>query len=170
VQRIWIFVTLTLLVWLSGNAVGQRQGVTTLSVNVAPESRVDPSRVPVNFVITGDGRDDVASQTTLVTALVRSLPGRQVHLTADLSSLTGPTGAIAAAQFEWSGSVVHATGRARSASCTSGNFANGASPDLVSGWFESGSLTCSVSFRLANQRSLSPGTYTAVFALTLQMR
>ena len=165
-QRAWIFITLSLLLWLSGNAIGQRQGSTSLTVNVAPESHVDPSRVPVRFVVTDSGEADESLHTAVITARVRSLPGRQVHLTAAISGATAPPG-TQGAQFEWSGSVVRATGAARSASCGSGSFANGGAQELVGGWYESGTLTCSISFRLVNPRDLAPGVYTAVFDLAL---
>jgi hypothetical protein len=170
VQRIWIFITLTLLLWLSGTAVGQRRGATTLSVRVAPESQVEPSQVPVRFVVSADGRDDVAGEPTLVTARVRSVPGRQIHLMAAVGGVTGPSDGAPSARFEWSGSAVQASAGARTASCANGAFADGASQDLVTGWYQSGSLTCSFSFRLANARELLPGTYTAIFALTLETR
>jgi hypothetical protein len=170
VQKFWIYFPLTLLLWWSGNAVGQRQGTTTLAVNVVPESQVDPSRVSLRFVVSGDGRDEVISQPTLVTARVRALPGQQIHLTAAVSSVSGPADGAKAARFEWSGTMVRASGEVRTATCTNGAFPDDGPQELVAGWSQSGSLTCGFSFRLANPSDLPPGTYTAVFALALQTR
>jgi hypothetical protein len=136
-------------------------------LNVVPESQLIPTQFSVRFIVSADGASDSLSQTQIAVARIRALPNRQIHLTARLRDVSGPSGAAPAAVIEWSGSPLNATGGAMSATCTSGSFASAPSQEMVEGWPSSGTLTCRVAFTLANPRALPPGPYTASFDLTL---
>jgi hypothetical protein len=165
--RICIVLAIGIALWPNGSAVGQRAGSTRLVLTVVPEFRLDPSRLLVQFTVSPNGVGDIASQPAAVSAWARSLPGRQIHLTAHVGVVTGPSGPAPDAAIEWKGSALRSTAGGRAATCTSGSFSAGTTQELVAGWQESGILACAIAFRLANPHELAPGTYTAAFDLSL---
>jgi hypothetical protein len=165
--RALIVLTITTAFWPAARVAGQRAGSTTLLVNVVPEFQVTPTQLSVRFIVSGDGATDILTQTALVAARARALPNRQIHLTASLGDVTGPTGAAPSAIIEWIGLSLGATGGAQSATCTSGSLAAGSLQDLAAVWPSSGSITCRIAFTLANPRNLPPGSYSTVIAVAL---
>jgi hypothetical protein len=85
-----------------------------------------------------------------------------------LANLSGPAGAVPISAIRWSGSSLVAAAGAQAASCAGGSFPSGDTQDLVAGWQRSGTLTCAVTFWLADPRSLPPGAYTGVVDFTLR--
>jgi hypothetical protein len=154
-HRAGIILIVVVTMWPPAKVVGQRRGSTSLLVNVVPESQLTPPRLSMRFTVSADGSGDDLRQTSIVTARVRALPNHPIHVTARL------TGAPPDAIFEWSGSVLTAAGGAQGATCSSGSFAAGASQELVADWATSGTISCRVTFRLANARALPPGVYSA---------
>ncbi|MBZ5624916.1 MAG: hypothetical protein LAQ69_40370 [Acidobacteriia bacterium] len=153
---------------LAATVAAQRTATTTLVVRVAPEQRLNVSRVSLQFRVSADGAGDVTSQTATVAAWVRALPGQRIRLTATTGSLSGPPGAVPSSAIRWSGSPASATGGGQGASCTSGSFESHGPQDLVAGWTRSGTLSCAVVFSLADPRSLPPGQYTGTVDLALR--
>src|SRR5208283_2524346 len=153
-----------------GTGAAQTSGTTSLVMQVNPEARLDPQQIAVNFRVSADGASGVTSQTTGVTAWVRALPGQQIRVTANLSSLSGPNGLVPVTQVTWAGSTAGATGGGQAATCSSGTFATGATEDLVLGWQRPGTLTCAVSFALAAPGNLAPGVYSGTVNLALGER
>jgi len=145
----------------------QRNGGTTLVVQVRPEAHLDPSQVMLSFRVSADGTADVTTQTAAIAAWVRALAGQQIHLRAIVANLAGPDGPVAASQLSWSGSPAQATGGGQQAGCTSGSFSGGAARDLAANWQRSGTLTCAVTFSLASPRALTPGNYSGTVQLAL---
>jgi hypothetical protein len=145
----------------------QRAGGTALAVSVGPEARLSQPQVVVRFVVSDGGTGDVVTQSAVVGAWVRSLPGQQIRLTARTGEVQGPGGPVRAA-IRWNGALARATGGGESAACASGSFASEARQDLVNGWSRSGTLSCVVDFELVNPRELQPGVYTAVIDLDLR--
>jgi hypothetical protein len=159
-----------LMAYLIGPGGAQRSGTTTLAVQVNPEARLDPQEVALNFRVSADGASDVTTQTTIVAAWVRTLPGQQIRVTASLNAFNGPDGPVPPTQLNWVGSTTQATAGAQAATCSSGTFQTGTRQDLVLGWQRSGTLTCAVTFALAAPRSLSPGLYSGTMNLALGTR
>jgi len=160
---------LTLLLAACFALGSEHRGTTTLSLRVDPEARLDPQHIPLTFRVSSDGASDVTTQTASMAAKVRALPGQQIHVTARLTSLNGPAGAVAAGALRWSGAVAEATAGGQPAACSSGTFQAGAAGDLVTGWQQSGSVACSLSFQLAT-RNLEPGAYSGEVDLALDVR
>ena len=159
-----------LLACLVSPGGAQRNGSTTLVVQVNQEARLDPQQVALNFRVSADGASDVTSQTASVAAMVRALPGQQIRVTARLGSLNGPDGPVPVTQVGWAGSTTRATAGGQGATCSSGTFQAGATQDLVLGWQRSGILTCAVNFGLAAPRGLAPGLYSGTVDLALDTR
>lgn len=148
----------------------QRSATTTLAVQVNPEARLDPQQVALNFRVSADGASNVTTQTTIVAAWVRALPGQQIRVTASLNAFSGPAGPVPAALLTWVGSTARATAGAQAGTCSSGTFQTGPTQDLVLGWQRSGILTCAVTFALVEPRSLPPGLYSGTMNLALDTR
>ena len=159
-----------LLACLVSRSGAQRSGTTTLVVQVNQEARLDPQQVALNFRVSADGASDVTTQTASVAASVRAVPGQRIRVTASLASLNGPDGPVPVTQVGWAGSTIHATAGGQAAACSSGTFQPGAAQDLVTGWQQSGILTCAVSFELAAPRSLAPGLYSGTVNLAVGTR
>jgi hypothetical protein len=167
-RRIFVFVAtvaLALFFCPAANVVAQRTGSSSLVVTVAPEAHFIPPQIPLRFTVSADGATDVIRQSANVSAWVRALPGQQIHVTAHLGTVTGPSGTLPSSAIAWTGSVSRATAGGQAATCTSGSFTSGATQDLVAGWRSSGTLTCALTFSLSNPRSLPPGLYTATIDL-----
>jgi DNA-binding response OmpR family regulator len=141
---------------------------TTLAVHVEPEARLSQSQVPIQFFVSSDGTADVVSQSAIVAAWIRAMPGQQIHLTARSGEVIGPSGATGAAEIRWNGSLTSATVGGQAATCTTGLLVSETWQALVSGWQRSGTLICSLKFELVNPRILAPGTYAAVVSLDLR--
>jgi len=130
---------------------------TTMLVQVTPEAYLVPKRIPLHFQVLADG-SSVTAQTESITAWVRTLPGKAVRITA--RPITGLA-------LSWSGTVMRATQGAKAASCTSGMFEAATPGELVSGWSQSGVLTCAVTFTLAEAKTLPVGIYTTTVDLSI---
>jgi DNA-binding response OmpR family regulator len=141
---------------------------TALTVRVEPEARLSQSQVPIQFLVSSDGTADVVSQSAIVAAWIRAMPGQQIHLTARAGAVTGPSGATGAAEIRWNGSLTSATVGGQSATCTTGLLVSNTWQALVTGWQQSGTLICSLKFELTNPRVLAPGAYAAVVDLDLR--
>jgi hypothetical protein len=146
----------------------QRAGGTALAVSVGPEARLSQPQVVIRFVVSADGAGEVVTQSAVVGAWVRSLPGQQIRLTSRSGEVQGPRGPVRDAAIRWSGALAQATGGGQSAACASGSLVSEAQQDMVSGWSSSGTLSCAVNFELLNPRDLPPGVYTAVIDLDLR--
>jgi len=157
-----------LLLWPAVRGVAQRSGTTSLVLRVAPEVRLSPQQVALHFRVSAEGASDVTTESAVIAAWVRALPGQQIRMTSRLENLQGPDGPVPASAVRWAGSTRNATGGGRQAECTSGVFAAGAVQDMVQGWDRSGILTCAVSFELAEARSLPPGQYSGVVSLAVE--
>jgi len=151
-------------------AAQQRSGVTALAIHVAPEARLTPSQVVLQFHVAADGSASVVTQTAAIEAWMRPLPHQQIRLAAQLNNFSGPGGPVARDAVWWSGTVAGAAGGGQTALCTSGSFQTASLLDLASGWDSAGKLACSVSFSLAGASSLPAGDYTGTVALTLSAR
>ena len=158
---------MVLLLWPVMWGAGQTSGSTRLMLQVAPESRLDPQHVLLQFRVSADGASDVTSVPAVIRAGVRPSPGQTVRITGHLVSLTGPAGPVPVSQVRWTGSAVSASGGAREASCSSGSFESGTAQDMVVNWQTSGMLTCSVTFELTEPRSLPAGLYAGTVNLAL---
>jgi len=153
---------------LAGGALAQQRSTTALVVQVTPEARLNLAQIALNFRVSADGMSDVTSQTQMVAAWVRALPGQAIRVTASAGALGGPSGSVPLSALSWSGSVAGATAGGQQAACTSGSFGTGASQDLVAAWARSGTLACAVTFSLADPRSLPPGLYTGLVSLAIR--
>lgn len=151
-MQYWIAV---FFVWA---AAAQSQN-TTLIVRVGPEGRVSPPQVTLNFVVSPDTSAAITSRTVFVSAWVRATPGQSIRLTATQSG---------ALPISWTGATGSATGGGRQASCTNGSFDSGPVQDLAANWRASGTLSCSLTFYLANPPSLVPGPYSATVTFSAQ--
>lgn len=152
----------TALLSLAFTLLAQRTATTTLVVRIDPETHLSPAKVNLSFRVSADGAGDVTSQTETVSAWVRSLPGQTIHLAASAA------GTLPLSALRWSGAVSQATAGGQQASCTSGSFASGVSQDLAGPWTRSGTLTCAVTFSLADPRSLAPGLYTGAIDIAIR--
>ena len=132
---------------------------SALVIQINPEAHLDPSTIQLTFPVTNPG-EVVTSQPVTVTAWVRALPGQQIHLTAQMSGLTGPS-------LQWQSASGRATGGGTTAVCASGDFSSGQTQQLIQGWTQSGIATCTLTFSLATQSTWQPGTYTGSVALNL---
>ena len=157
-----------LMFWPAIRAGAQRTGSTTLLLRVSPEAHLNPERIALRFTVTADGLGESARQTENIAAWVRALPGQRIRLIARMASLSGPSGAIPSGAVRWNGANQMASGGGQAASCASGSFAGGATQDLVDAWRTSGTLTCAVTFSLADPRSLPAGAYVGSVDLTLR--
>jgi hypothetical protein len=147
---------------LTASVLAQRTGTTTLALRVDPEARLNPSQIAMNFRVSAGGANDITTQTQTIEARVRALPGQPIRLTATAS------GTIPLSALRWSGSPAGAAGGGEQAACSSGTFETAATQDLVTGWSRSGTLTCTVTFSLADPASLPPGNYTGNIALAIR--
>lgn len=150
-----------LMLLLSPRAPG-RGASTTLVVRVMPEARIDPSQIALEFRVA-----DTVAQTVNVAAWVRSLPNQQIRVSARLDKLEGPSGPVPVTAVSWTGAVARATAGGNQARCTSGAFAAGQTQDLVLSWRQSGTLTCTFAFTLAESGNLSPGLYSGTVNLSV---
>jgi hypothetical protein len=140
----------------------QRTATTTMVVRIDPETHVSPSQINLSFRVSADGASDVTSQTETVAAWVRAAPGQTIHLTASAA------GTLPLPALRWSGAMAQATAGGQQASCTSGLFDSGVTQDLAERWTKSGTLTCIVTFSLAEPRSLAPGLYTGSIGIAIR--
>jgi hypothetical protein len=124
-----------------------------LTVEVRPEAYLDPPRLTLSFLL---GDQGASTQSATVRAWVRALPNQQIYLTANASNLNGPAGPFSAAALRWNGATFQATAGGQNAACNSGAFDSGPLQQFVSGWRLSGTLSCSVVFRL-DSANLYPG-------------
>ncbi len=147
---------------LSPRVPGQREASTTLVVRVAPEARIEPSQIALEFRVA-----DKVVRRANVAVWVRSLPNQQTRVSARLDRLQGPNGSVPVTVVSWTGSVAHSSGGGSQASCTSGSFVTGQAQDLVLGWHQSGTLTCAFVFTLAESSNLASGLYSATVALSV---
>jgi hypothetical protein len=159
-----------LFLWANLAGLAQHSASTSLTVQVRPEARIEPSQMRLSFRISPDGTSDILVSAASLSAVVRALPGQQIRVTARLTSLDGPDGPVAASGVRWRGAIAQAAGGGQQATCASGSFAPGAAGDLVSGWQTSGSIACAVSFELADPRTLSPGVYSGNVSLSVETR
>jgi len=139
---------------------------TSLVIQVVPEAHITPSSVPLSFNVRNSG-EVVVSEPVPVIAWVRALPGQQIRLTAQIGSLTGPDGILPVSTVSWTGTTGRATGGGTAASCTSGSFTAGSAQPLISGWNQSGIVTCNLSFSLTTDPAWSTGSYSG--QVTLQI-
>jgi len=153
---------------LAGGVPAQQRSTTALVVQVVPEARLNLSRIALSFRVSADGMSDVTSTTQTVAAWVRALPGQPIRVTASAGALGGQSGSLPLSALRWSGSVAGATGGGQQAACTDGSFETGATQDLVAAWARSGTLTCTVTFSLADPRTLPPGLYTGWVSLAIR--
>ena len=153
---------LLLMLLLSPRAPGQRGASSTLVVRITPEARVDPSQIALQFRVS-----DGVVQTVNVAAWVRSLPKQQIRVSARMDKLQGPGGPVPVTAVSWTGAVARSTGGGNQAKCSSGAFATGQAEDLVLGWGQSGTLTCTFVFTLSESSSLAPGLYSGTVNLAV---
>jgi len=137
-----------------------------LVVQINPEIHLDTPVVPLSFAVDNPGEIAV-NQPVTITAWVRSLPDRQIRLTARTATLNGPAGAAPTGAIRWSGSMATATGGATTAVCTSGDFSAGGPQQLIGNWTQSGIAKCTVTFALATDSGWVPGAYTGEVDLSL---
>jgi len=145
--------TALLAVAVGGYAIAlpaQNQSGSALEVQVNPEAHLDTPVVPLSFQLDNPG-DTVSNQPVTITAWVRSLPGQQIQLAAQVAALTGPSGAVPAV-------------------CTAGDFSAGGLQQLISGWTQSGIAKCTVTFALATGVQWPAGSYTGEVNLSLSER
>jgi len=164
--------TALLAVAVGGYAIAlpaQNQSGSALEVQVNPEAHLDTPVVPLSFQLDNPG-DTVSNQPVTITAWVRSLPGQQIQLAAQVAALTGHSGAVPASAIRWSGSMASATGGAVPAVCTAGDFSAGGLQQLISGWTQSGIAKCTVTFALATGVQWPAGSYTGEVNLSLSER
>jgi hypothetical protein len=154
------------LLALTGSMVSSAAQNTGLMIQVNPEAHLDVTSVPFTFTVTNPGEVAV-SQPVTVTAWVRNLPGQQIQLIAEAVTLAGANGNQAVSAIGWTGSMARATGGAAVAHCAGGDFANGSSQSLISGWNQSGIAACTLTFTLKTDASWAPGTYTGQVSLKL---
>ena len=154
--------TVLLLLALSPRAPGQRGASSTLVVRVTPEARLDPGQIALEFQVA-----DRVVRTVNVSAWVRALPNQQIRVSARLDKLQGPSGPAPVAAVSWTGAVARSTAGGSRASCTNGAFAAGQTQDLVLGWRQSGTLTCTFAFTLSGSGNLVPGAYSGTVDLSV---
>jgi len=145
----------------------QQIASTALVLEIAPESRLEPLQIPLNFRISADGASNATTQTATVTAWVRATPGQAPRLTMTLVGFSGPA---PGSSVQWSGSVARASKGAQSATCSEGAFQNADAQNLAQGWLQSGILACTLTFRLASPGALPPGAYTGSVQLAVASR
>ena len=140
--------------------LAQNAGNTSLTLEVGPEARLDPSELTFRVWDPVGSMGVVTAQSATVTAWIRTNPGRHIRLTAALKNLRGPAGPVPATSVRWTASRVTATGGGKQAICSSGAFtAGGAEHDLVQNLGSSGMLTCTLTFLLALPPGSAPGWY-----------
>jgi hypothetical protein len=161
---------LTLLLGIAFSGSAERSATTALVMRVGPESFLDPEQVVLRFRVSSDGGSDVTTQSAVIAAKARPLPGQQIRVTARSGALSGPAGSIAPGSVRWTASNTGALGGGGQAKCSSGAFVDASAQDLVAGWNLPGALSCSVVFELAGARSLPAGVYTALVSLAIEMR
>lgn len=169
-KRAILIIAAAATLWLSARVAAQRSATTTLQVRVAPESHLVPTRLTLSFRVSPDGIGDLTTRTALIAAWVRALPGQHIRLTALPGALTGPAGPVSAAAIRWTGVSTRATAGGQEATCTAGSFDTPTPQDLVAGWTRSGTLTCAVTFSLADPRSVPVGGYTSIVDLSLRAK
>ncbi len=155
--------------WSGADLLAQRVVSTRLMVRVEPGAYLTPAEIPLRFVVP-DGAGDAAGQTATLFAWVRSAPGQQIHVTARIGEVRGPSGPVESRAIGWDASVARATAGGQSAACVNGSFASGETQELVSGWSQSGTLTCALAFAPREGSALAPGVYTGTVRLALQAR
>ena len=84
-----------------------------------------------------------------------------------MDKLQGPGGPVPVTAVSWTGAVARSTGGGNQATCTNGAFATGQAEDLVLGWGQSGTLTCTFVFTLSESSSLAPGLYSGTVNLAV---
>jgi hypothetical protein len=147
----------------------QSSGSSPLTVQVNPETHLDTPTASLSFTVNNPGQV-VTSQPVTITAWVRALPNRQIHLTAQPEALSGPTGAVPAGAIRWNGTMSAATGGATAAACTSGDFSAGGPQQMIANWSQSGIATCTLTFGLVTDAAWPAGTYTGVIDLSVFAR
>jgi len=146
----------------------QQSRSTALVVRVGPEVKLIPEQVSVHFLVPADNTADSINQSAAVEAWVRAFPGQRIRLTAVLTSVQGPQGAVPDDAVRWTGSKSSATGGGLAASCSSGTFAAGKAQELVSNWQESGIVACNLTLTLTNALSRFPGEYTGIVTFSVE--
>jgi hypothetical protein len=129
-----------------------------------PESYLDIPLASLSFQINNPGEISY-SQPVTITALVRALPGRQIHITLQPQTLNGPAGAAPSTPISWTAAMASATGGTIAASCIGGNFGTGGPQPPVSNWTQSGIAKCTVTFALTTESSWTAGSYESRLSL-----
>ena len=98
---------------------------------------------------------------------LRSLPNRQILLTAQAATLNGAArdGVSNGNSLEWPDG--DRNGGATTAVCTSGDFSAASSRPMIGNWTQSGIAKCTVTFALATDPRWAPGNYTGAVNLSL---
>lgn len=155
--------------WVSGAillaaslAHAQRSASSVLTVQVSPETQVQPAQTNLRLAASKAGN---TTQAAAVTAKVRAEPGATIHLQATVSNLSGPNGPVAPGLLTWTASATQSLGGGTRASCLSGSFASGGVPgnsvqELAQGWTQSGTLQCTLIFRISD--SAAAGEYSGI--------
>ena len=154
--------------WLSSALLAQSSGITRLVVRVEPDVLLSEPRVALRFYLDPASPSSVTSQTAVITARVRTLPGQRIRLLAQASALAGPAGDLPASSIGWTGASINPSAQSGEAACTSGTFRSSVLQDLVSGWGRSGTVTCEITFSLAAPDRLPPGAYSGIIDLTVR--
>jgi hypothetical protein len=146
----------------------QQSRSTALVVRVGPEVKLIPEQVAIHFLVPADNTADSINQNTAIEAWVRAFPGERIRLTAVLSGVQGPEGAVPGNSVRLTGSKSTATGGGLAASCSSGTFDVDKPQDLVSNWQESGIVACNLTLTLTNAVSRAPGEYTGIVTFSIE--
>ena len=144
----------------------QNFAASALVIRVDPEIHLDTPSASLSFQLNNPG-ETLYSQPVAVTAWVRALPGQQIHLTALLQSLKGPSGDAQPASLTWTGAMSSATGGATAASCSAGGFSNNEPQQLIANWTQSGIARCAFTFALATNSSWPAGRYDGAVSFSL---
>jgi hypothetical protein len=140
-----------------------------LTIQVNPESYLDTPVASLSFQVASHG-EIAYSQPVTITAWVRALPGQQIHLTAQVSSLSGPSGSAPDASLAFTAAMSGASGGATDATCASGNFTGPYPQQLINDWNRSGIARCIVIFALVPGAAATAGTYNASVSFSLSLQ
>jgi len=164
-----ILVLVLVLLWVGNPGGAQRNATATVIVHVSPEAYVSARQVLLRFHVTGDGSSESSADPIKIIAIARAFTGQHIRLVASLVGLNGPAGSVAAA-IRWSGVKSSASAGGQRATCSSGVLTVGDPKGIIASWQTSGSLTCTVTFKLANTQELAPGVYSGVVDLGIEMQ
>jgi hypothetical protein len=167
VQRVWIRAAAVIALAVATLTLPALNSASSaLVIQVNPESHLDTPLASLFFQVNNPG-EIVYSQPVTITAWVRALPNREIHLTAQPQSLTGPSGAAPPASLTWTAAMTNPTGGAAAASCIAGDFSNSGPQQLIANWTRSGIARCTVTFALATNATWAAGAYSGAVSLTL---